>query len=739
MKKPISSRVKRVDSDEKVRGEALYLADELPENPLYLRTFRSPVSRGKLRGIRFPGIPPGCHSFTAEDIPGTNGVQLIDDSWPVLASGEVRYKGQPLALLCGPDRDVLDDLIRRTEAEIEEEKGVFSLDEALKEPDTGGVTGSGSVYEDRTLIKGNPGRAFSRAARVVEDVLETGYQEQVYMEPQGMAAWMEGDRIVLKGSMQCPYYVHKAVVHLLGWSEDRVDVKQAVTGGAFGGKEDYPEILASRVALAASLTGRPVVEIMDREEDMAVTCKRHPARMRYRTALDENDRITAVEADILLNAGAYLTYSYVVLQRAMFTSLGVYNIPNARVRGRAAATNMVPSGAFRGFGAPQGTFGIEVHMHHLALALKRDPMRFKCRHFIRRGDATVTNGIMRDEVKLPQMAERLAGLTDYHARREEETAASGRLGKEGAEERRTPEGRLKGIGFSFFNHGCGFTGDGEAAIIKAVVRVRRSPGGTVRVLTSNVEMGQGLTTTFRKIAAGALDLPLDRVRYDNPDTDEVPNSGPTAASRSCMVVGYLVQQAAERLKERWDEPGEIEEEAHFEQPPWVQWNQETLQGDAYPSYGWGANAVEVEVDPVTYEVFIRKAWGIFDVGVAIDEQIVQGQIEGGMVQAFGYGGLEKMEIGDGTFRQKTMADYPIPTVLDVPPIRSELVENPYELGPSGAKGAGELTFDGGAAALAAAVQNAVGRPVTRIPVTPEGLMEIMEDDPERDAGQGGKR
>jgi CO/xanthine dehydrogenase Mo-binding subunit len=304
----------------------------------------------------------------------------------------------------------------------------------------------------------------------------------------------------------------------------------------------------------------------------------------------------------------------------------VYDIPNVRIRGRAVATNNVPSDAYRGFGAPQGLFAIEMHMAHLADTLGKDELAFKQRYFTNKGGKTVTNGTIFEDVKLPEMLERIKKASDYDRKAAE-----------------YKKGGMKGIGISIFNHGSGFTGNGEHSIIKGVVKMRGRADGKAELLVSTVEMGQGLQTTFRKIAAGVLDLPVGDVIYDNPDTDAVPDSGPTCASRSIAIVGYLVQECAKKLKESWV-PGKSAEASHqYSPPPGLEWDQDGLQGDAYPSFGWGINVIEVEVDPATYEVATKGIWSVFDVGTAIDEKVVEGQAHGGIIQGLGYASLEKLE------------------------------------------------------------------------------------------------
>jgi len=709
MKSQISTAIQRVDAKDKAGGSARYIADIPFDGMLYAKTVRSEEARAEILGVKVPDLPEGYYYIDARDIPpeGKNRIEMIKDDWPVFADKEVRFIGETIGLLAGPDRGELNRLRDLIEVRYKKLIPVLTISEALEKKD-GAVHGNDNVYADYSITKGDPDTAFRKAARIIEDRLDTGYQEHIYMEPQGVVARPGADDgLEIFFSGQCPFYVRHAVAAALGMDEERITVQQTVTGGAFGGKEHYPDAIATPLAVAALRTGRTIGCFFDRIEDISFTPKRHPSEICFRTALDNEGNITAMDIDVRINAGAYESCSMVVLQRAIFSVNSVYDIPNVKIRGRAVATNNVPSDAYRGFGAPQGLFAMEMHMSHLARELDRNEMEFKKACLIKKGGLTVTNGKIHEDVKLPEMIERVDAMSDYSRKVKE-----------------FKPGKWRGIGMSLFNHGSGFTGNGEQAVIKGVVKMRKRADGCVDLLVSNVEMGQGLQTTFRKIAAMVLDIPVDKVVYDDPNTSLVPDSGPTCASRSIAIVGYLVQEAAKKLKKRWDSDDAVEISHEYAQPEGLGWDQETFQGDAYPSYGWGVNVIEVEVDPLTYEVTTRGIWAVHDVGVAIDEKIVEGQVDGGIIQALGYGHLEKLESRDGRYQQRTMADYVIPTSMDFPRVESSLVDNPYEYGPFGAKGAGELVFDGAAAAFADAVQMAVNTNVRRIPVTPEYILEV---------------
>lgn len=710
MKHDISSPVRRVDAYEKAGGYAQYIADLSWDNMLHGKLIRTTVNRGRITSITVPELPEGYHFISADDIPegGENRINMIKSDWPVFTNDEVRFCGQTVGILAGPDRQVLHDLSDAFVITYEESLPAFTIEEGLACVG-GALHGEDNLFADYNLVKGDPDGAFAKASRVIEDEIQTGFQEHIYMEPQGMTAECTDGKLVFHASCQCPFYIRKAVAPSVNLDLDDIIVNQVTTGGAFGGKEHFPDIIASALAVAVMKLKQPIQVIFERREDISWTPKRHPSQVLFKTALDDQGNILAMDIDARINAGAFESCSPIVLQRTIYSANSVYDIPNVRIRGRAVATSTVPSDAFRGFGAPQGIFAAEMHMTHLARELGVEESAFKRKYFTSKGGRTITNGTIYEDVLLEQMWERVSEVSGYYEKAAQFAPGSG-----------------KGIGAAFYLHGGGFTGDGEQALINARVKVQGRSDGRAEILLSNVEMGQGLLTTFRKIAAYALDLDVSKIIFENPATSRVPDSGPTVASRSVMVVGRLVQKASERLKEIWDGTQEQTAEAVYEHPPWVAWDQKTMQGDAYPAYSWGICVVEVEVDPASFEVEIQGVWTIHEIGKAIDETIVHGQVIGGVVQALGYASLEKMELKDGRFYQNTMADYIIPTTLDVPQVHSELVENPYEYGPYGAKGLGELVFDGAAAAYADAVQRAVGRTIDRIPVTPEYLMELKD-------------
>jgi len=418
-----------------------------------------------------------------------------------------------------------------------------------------------------------------------------------------------------------------------------------------------------------------------------------------------------MDVNITLDGGAYETLSSVVLQRSLLCAIGVYNIPNIKVKGSVVRTNTAPNGAFRGFGGPQSIFAIETHMAHVAKKIECTPLEFKNRYLVKTGDDTSTGGKFSYEVKLEEMIEKAEKISNFSEKYKKYSNESGII--------------RKGIGMSIFLHGCGFTGSGERDHIKAKVKLLKDENEVIEILVANTDMGQGLQTTFKKIVAKVLDKNYEEIVYKNPDTDRVPDSGPTAASRSIMVVGKLLERAANRLKENWLEGEKQIIEENYKHPDLIPWDVEKFNGDAYPSYSWGINVVEVEVNTITANTEVTGIYTVFDIGIPIDETIMEGQIQGGVIQGLGYASCENMESKDGRLKQHTITDYIIPTSKDVVNIKNILVDNPCDLGPFGAKGAGELTLVGTAPAYADAIENALGVKVNKIPITPEWIMEAI--------------
>jgi CO/xanthine dehydrogenase Mo-binding subunit len=401
------------------------------------------------------------------------------------------------------------------------------------------------------------------------------------------------------------------------------------------------------------------------------------------------------------------------------------------------ATNAPPHGAFRGFGAPQSIFAIERHMDQVARAVNLSPEEIRRRNFISKGQTTSTGQLIHEEVNFGAMLDRAFRESDYHAKRE-------RFARE------NPGSPIKrGIGFATFMHGAGFTGSGEV-YLASVVEVEATVEGIVRVLAASTEIGQGTNTVFSQIAADALAISYDRIEIAQPDTGAVPNSGPTVASRTSMVVGNLVETAARDLKRKLvdsgllcdqctetefvracrryiETRGPLHSRSVYEAPPGLLWDDKKYSGDAYGTYAWAVYVAEVAVDTVTFEARVTDFVALQEVGKVIHPVLAAGQIEGGVAQAIGMALYENVVWRDGRMANGQMTNYIMPTAADVPPIRVFFEEQPYPFGPHGAKGIGELPMDGPAPAIVNAIENAIGISIHEIPATPEVLMEAMTE------------
>jgi CO/xanthine dehydrogenase Mo-binding subunit len=734
----VGTNVPRKEGLDKIAGRALYVDDLAFPGMLYGRTVRSPVPRGTLERVTFrPGVRwDEIVVVDYRDIPGRNVVRLIQDDQPFLVEREIRHREEPILLLAHADRAVLERAAGLVDLAITPAEPVLTLDDSLAGahlivPD--------NLFASYDIVKGDVEAGFREADLIVEGSYQTEAQEHLYIEPQGMiAAPNDAGGITVWGSLQCPYYVHKALTALLGLPDEKVQVIQAATGGGFGGKEEYPSVIAGHAALLARKARRPVKIVYDRMEDMRATTKRHPARIRQRTGVTRDGRITAMAIDYVLDGGAYATLSPVVLSRGTIHAPGPYRCAHVHVRSRAMATNAPPHGAFRGFGAPQSIFGLEVHLDRVAAAVGVDPAELRRRNLLRPGDRMATGQRVPQGTDLEAVLATALRESDYHAKRE--AFARGNAASAHCK---------RGIGLATFFHGAGFTGSGEVHLASRVA-LRLAPDGRVEILTANTEIGQGMATTFSQIVSDALEIPYEMAGPVPADTAVVPNSGPTVASRTCMIVGGLLREAAadmlEALRERaalppGHTPEDFREAARrhhrlrgpllvtrqYRPPPGsVPWDDTTYRGDAYGAYAWACYVAEVEVDLRTYAAEVADFVAVQDVGTVIHPVIARGQIEGGVAQGIGYALYEHVAWQDGVMANARMADYILPTSADTPPIRVIFRDVPYPHGPFGAKGLGELPIDGAAPAIVNAINHALGTRLDRIPALPEALMEALE-------------
>jgi len=791
----------RTDGAAKVTGATLY-TDDLPFDGWYGATVRTPIARGRVKALRFLDGPDWREFVivTAKDIPARvasvhapdtshgggggpagdvdlNVVQLIAPDQPYLVRDAFRHKHEAVALIAHPDREQVAWAATRVEVVCEALPPIFDhrVDPAPDQIQHGGdnvlkaiALRKGAGDDDAAFLA-----LFADADHVVTGVYDTGAQEQAYIEPQAVIARVALDpheqthpgwpkrpfSVRVEGSLQCPYYVHTALKHLCNLPDDRVEVAQAATGGGFGGKEDYPSIIAGHAVLLAMKARRPIKIVYDRVEDMQATTKRHPCTTWLRTAHAADGKLVAFDARIRMDGGAYVTLSPVVLSRGTLHAAGPYEIPHVRIDAKAMLTNTPPNGAFRGFGAPQTIFAFERHLDVVARRLGLDPAELRRRNLIVRGGTLATGQVVTEPVAFDRWLDRGLREIDWARKRADHATFNAAQRAHGLPLRR-------GVGLATFMHGCGFTGSGEVWLASRC-KVRAANDGVVEVCTANTEIGQGAQTIFAQIAADALGLDLKDVRVVQPDTAQVPNSGPTVASRTSMVVGHLVARACDDLVRRLEDGGHLrharakamdhgrpsaisdgrggswhpddlraavaraagtEGWADYQPPPGVVWDDVTYKGVAYGTYAWAVYLADVEVDQTTMEVAVRDFVALQEIGRVIHPVLAVGQIAGGVVQGIGWALLEEV-VADahGAMRNANLTSYVVPTMADVPPIRVLFEQHPYAYGPWGAKGIGELPMDGPAPAVANAVAMALGCRVDAIPATPERLLAAMEE------------
>jgi CO/xanthine dehydrogenase Mo-binding subunit len=728
----------RREGPAKLTGEAKYADDLVFPGAWYGATIRSTDAHASFDGV---DLDPAFDwskvaVVTAADIPGENVVSLISDDQPVLVpvGGEIQHHAEPLVLLAAADRETL----RRA-------RGAVRI-RSTPLPPVFDPIASDHVFAHYEIASGDVDAAFGGADLVLEGEYRVGHQEQLYIENNAMIAVPREDGgVAVHGSLQCPYYIHKAMKRALRLDEVQARVVQAETGGGFGGKEEYPSIIALHAALLALKTGKPVRMIYDRHEDLSATTKRHPAIVTHRTGVKADGTLVAQDIDVVMDGGAYSTLTPVVLSRGAIHAGGPYRCPNVRIRARATRTNTPPNGAFRGFGAPQVEFAAEVQLGRIADALGMSPLAIRRRNLYREGDETPTGQILRESVAASEVLERAAEAAEFEgvrARTERDRVRRAGSGHVPGSPLRTGADRIaSGIGIALAWHGAGFTGSGEVKLA-SVASLELVDDGRVRILTGSTEMGQGTKTIFPQLVAAELGVAVDDIDLAPQDTALVPDSGPTVASRTAMVVGGLLIKAARRLRttvegrhdgrafaevrgEDVATHGPTRTDEQFEPYPHVHFDDETYRGDAYPAYGWAACVATVDVDLDSGEVTVKDVVAADDVGRVIHPVLAEGQVEGGTLQAVGYATIEEIKLRDGRYLNDRLATYIIPTALDAPRIHTILVEAPFSGAPHGAKGVGELPMDVGAPAVVAAIRDATGAWIHELPASPERILAAL--------------
>lgn len=728
----VGTSVRRLDGAAKVAGDS-FGADEWPDGALVVKAIRSPYPHADFRIgdlAEFRALSGVAAVFTAADIPGRNAFSVIPPfaDQPAIAGTPARFRGECVALVAfepGMDPDLSSFPITWTPLTPLDTPEVAEAGPRLHANRPGNLLVAGQV------IKGDARAALAASAHVVEGSLTTAFVEHAYIEPEAGSAWLEGETLVIRACTQAPGMDREDTAAILGLPLDRVRIIPSATGGGFGSKLDIS--LQPLIGLVTLKTGRPCRMVYSRGESMTSTTKRHPAEMKGRIGCDAQGRITGMEFDGRFNTGAYSSWGPTVANRVPVHVSGPYLVPAITATARAIHTHGPVSGAFRGFGVPQGALWQETLYDRLADKAGIDRLEFRLRNALRDGDASATGQTLR----AVGIHDCLMALKPHWTRALAEAAGQ----------------KARGVGVASCWYGCGNT----ALPNPSTIRFGLSPEGHVILHQGATDIGQGSNTVIAQIAAEALGLPLSAVRLVGPDTALTPDAGKTSASRQTYVTGRAAKSAAEALRAeilRRANAGEsaalslsgatlsvrdrgivsqielaslppdrnghvLTAEATYDPP--TSPLDANGQGSPYAVYGYGAQMVELEVDQAVGTVRLLKITAAHDVGKAINPMLARGQIEGGIAQGIGMALMEEYLPG----RTENLHDYLIPTFGDVPPIESLLIEVPDPEGPFGAKGLGEHVLIPTAPAILNAIRHATGAEITRVPALPHRLREAL--------------
>jgi CO/xanthine dehydrogenase Mo-binding subunit len=708
---------KKFDTRPKIVGFFRFLDDYYYEDLIHGQLVYSKIHHGKIKHIFFPRNY-NLEEFTivkAIDIPGINMVPEPESDQPFFPTDEVYHFGQIILAVAHPDKYILLDFIHNIEIEYDELPALTDIKETLDNEN--------NQFGKEILISHGKQDNISRDWIEHHAVYYTPHQEQAYLETQGMIAiFNEHDKTMfVRGTMQCPFFVKEAVETMMGDAVKEVIVETSEgIGGGFGGKEDFPNLLAGITALLSYKSKKPVKIVLDRSDDIAITTKRHPSRIEIHSYTDsQTKKIKKLDIDYRLDCGFYQTLSPVVLSRGVLHASGGYSIDDVNIRGRLMRSNTPSNGAFRGFGAPQAFFAIESHIERIAASLKTDAYEFRKANLFRLNDEFPSSQKVKEE-HLSDCLERVIDWSDYK-KKKAEFAAFNHTHKD-----------KKGIGISIGYHGGGYTGNGEV-FLNSKVKISVDKDAHVNIFISNVDMGQGAHTTLAQMFAETINHPFAKTTVRIPNTKFCPNSGPTVASRTIYIVGGLIQKLAKKMQKDLQfntledyvqqNQNQFPQEfvITFEHDHDVFFDEKTYQGVGYKDYSWAACAVEIYFHATTYQLELKTCWAVMDIGHVVNPKIAVGQAEGGILQGLGYGSSEFF-YKKGFGRMHGFTDYTLPTTMDLPEIRVEFIHTDSSI----AKGLGEIPMDFPAPAVRNAFFNASGILIDEIPLIPERIFKSLK-------------
>lgn len=738
----VGARAAKVDGRHKVDGSELFGADAAPAEALWLRTIRSPhwnatFEIGDLAPLfdRYPGL---VDVLTAADVPGSNGFGVYPDvkDQPVMADGEVRFRGEAVVALVGDQETVNNIRVEDLPLTWQERVPLQGFDAPMAD-------GAARIHADKPgnimahgfVEKGDVDSVFADGGMIVaEESFETGFVEHAYIEPEAGWAERKGDRLEMTVTTQTPYMDRDEIALILGIAPTDVRIIPTACGGGFGGKLDIS--VQPLIAVAAWKLGKPVRCTYNRIETMASTTKRHPSRITARYGCTPDGKLQAYDFAGDFNTGAYVSWGLTVKDRVPIHATGPYFVPNVRTKSCGFYSNETPAGAFRGFGVPQAAIAHDALLDMLAEQTGIDPLEFRHLNALRAEMPTATGQLLQSAA-LDQCLD--AVRSDWQAWRREADAFN-----------KAATGSVRrGVGVGCMWYGCGNTSIPNPSTMRLGV----AADGTITLYSGAQDIGQGTNTTMTQAAADGLGIAMNKIKLIWGDTDRTPDSGKSSASRQAYVSGNAAKLAGEDLRAQILRLANVGEEASIDSkdgqlsvtdstgthpidlsalspsengdvltgegyfdPP-TEPLDERGQGKPYGTYGFAAQIADVEVDLELGTVKVLRIAAAHDVGRALNPQQVEGQIHGGVVQGLGLALMEEYIPG----RTENLHDYLIPTIGDVPPIKTYIIEEPEPTGPWGAKGVGEPALCATAPAIFGGIYHATGVRVTRAPCTPDRL------------------
>ncbi len=685
------------------------LSDLVLDGMYHASTIRSPVSKGNLLSVEAQGFPRGYNLIRGEDIAGSNSVISFATEIPVLATGKLSYKGEPVALVTGPDQTVADELAQAAVVRCEEEEGLFAWE----------TFSSSQVVAKRVVTIGDPDRAFACAAHVDMGTYNTESVEHYYSEPMGALAFYDYDKLAVYCATQWPYHVRDSISATLGCAKDEVVVHPTRLGIHLDGKLWYPSLVSCHAAIASTLTGKPVKILYTRQEDFLYTPKRSRSSVTINSALDQHGLLSGLMIHLSVNVGAHAPLAEEILSQTVMAATGIYNCPNVRIEGYAVTTNTPTLGALGGMGSSHSFFAIEAHTDRLAKSLGQSPVEWKLKNMVRKGNLFLGGATVTETPPCEYIANRVMAESDFKRK----YASYETVRRKGRDSSDLP---MRGIGLAIAYQGGMFFLRGDSPnsyTLEGTLDMQLR----LELKTSAAVVESIVVDRWRRAASDLLSLPLESVNFSAPSTDRVPNSGPMTMSRSA-VIEHLVGRCCRLIqKRRFRDPLPITVRCQHRLANSLKWNAGHLSGSPFENATWGAAVVEVEIDPFTLTSKPTGVWIVVEGGSKNDSEdiadlrIAEAGLRATVIDALGSCTREFLD--PSTMRPESYFMYEQLLPCEVPKIQVRILE-PRRKGVF--RGFDEIPFDTVPSAFLSAVSQATGIEFSHVPVRDVDIAKSME-------------